>query len=253
MPQTEIIKVEKLTKKYGDFTAVDNISFSVYENEVFGFLGPNGAGKTTTLEIVETLRNETSGTVEVGGYNIDENPEKVKSIIGVQLQSSSFYPNLTLVEILKLFAGLYNVKVNANELLERVELSDKAKSKVNELSGGQKQRFSVASTLVHQPPILFLDEPSTGLDPQARHNLWELIKEIQERGTTIVLTTHFMDEAEYLCNRVAIIDEGKILNINTPDNLIDQLLDKGFKKPKPQRDATLEDVFLDLTGKELRE
>jgi ABC-2 type transport system ATP-binding protein len=253
MSQTEIIIVKNLTKKYGDFTAVNDISFSVYENEVFGFLGPNGAGKTTTLEIIETLREETSGTVKVGGYTIDDHPEKVKSIIGVQLQSSSFYPNLTLIEILNLFAGLYNVKVNARELLERVELADKSKSKITELSGGQKQRFSVASTLVHQPPILFLDEPSTGLDPQARHNLWELIKEIQDQGTTIVLTTHFMDEAEYLCDRVAIIDEGKILNVNTPDSLIDQLLEKGFKKPTPQREATLEDVFLDLTGKELRE
>ncbi len=248
-----IISVSNLTKKYGNFEAVKGISFEVKKGEVFGFLGPNGAGKTTTLEIIETLRPKTSGEITVSGYSLDKDPGKIKSLIGVQLQSAGFYPNLTLIETLELFAGLYNTTINPMDLLKKVELSEKAKSKITELSGGQKQRFSVITTLVHTPEIIFLDEPSTGLDPQARRNLWELIKNINQEGTTVVLTTHFMDEAEYLCHRVAIIDEGKILRIDTPANLVDQLLQSGFTKEKVKKEASLEDVFLNLTGKELRE
>jgi len=248
-----IIQVKNLYKKYDKLEAVKGISFDVYENEIFGFLGPNGAGKTTTLEIIETLREETDGDVVVGGYSINKEPEKVKTIIGVQLQSAGFHSGVTLTEILQLFAALYNVQINPKKLLDKVHLGDKAKSQVKELSGGQRQRFSIATTLVHKPPIIFLDEPSTGLDPQARRNLWGLIKEIRDSGTTIVITTHFMDEAEELCDRVAIIDKGEILEINTPDKLIDKLLARGFKKPRPKKDANLEDVFLELTGKKLRE
>lgn len=253
MAKETIISVTNLIKKYGNFTAVKGINFDVYEGEIFGFLGPNGAGKTTTLEIMETLRDETEGEVIIGGYSVNKDPGKVKAIIGVQLQSAGFPVMATLTEILELFAALYDVRINAKALLDKVQLGDKAKSKINELSGGQRQRFSIATTLVNQPAVIFLDEPSTGLDPQARRNLWDLIKSIRDQGTTVIITTHFMDEAEELCDRVAIMDEGKILEIGTPNNLIEKLLAKGFKKPKPKRDATLEDVFIDLTGKDLRD
>ena len=251
--QKVIIEVNNLTKKYADLVAVNNLSFKVYSGEIFGLLGPNGAGKTTILEIIETLREETDGDVVVGGYSINKEPDKVKAIIGVQLQAAGFYPNLKLTEILELFAALYGVSADPLEMLKKVNLADKAKSSVKELSGGQKQRFSVATTLIHRPAIIFLDEPSTGLDPQARRNLWKLVKEVRDQGTTVVITTHFMDEAEYLCDRVAVIDEGNILAIDKPDNLIDALLQRGFKKDKSVKEANLEDVFLDLTGKELRD
>jgi ABC-2 type transport system ATP-binding protein len=190
-----IISVRNLHKKYGDFEAVKGISFYVYEGEIFGLLGPKGAGKSTTLEIIETLREKTSGEVEVSGFNLDKQPSEIKKIIGVQLQTSGFYPNLNLKELLELFAGLYNRKIKAIEFLEMVNLVDKAKSKYKQLSGGQKQRFSVATTLINQPKIIFLDEPTTGLDPQARRNLWDLVKQIRSRGTTVIITTHYMDEA----------------------------------------------------------
>ena len=247
-----IIKIESLVKQYGNFDAVKSISFDVYEGEIFGLLGPNGAGKSTTLEIIETLRPKTSGTIIVDGINLDENPSAIKQIIGVQLQSSGFYPGLNLIEIIQLFNGLYNRNANPLELLKLVDLEDKAKSKYKELSGGQQQRFSLAVTLINNPKIIFLDEPSTGLDPQARRNLWDLIKKIQASGTTVIITTHYMEEAEYLCNRVAIIDEGKIIAVDTPDKLIDQLIASGFERKKEIKGANLEDVFIQLTGKELK-
>ena len=247
-----IIKIESLVKQYGDFVAVKSISFEVFEGEIFGLLGPNGAGKSTTLEIIETLRNKTSGTITVDGYNLDENPTAIKQMIGVQLQSSGFYPGLNLLEIIHLFNGLYNRNANPLDLLKLVDLEDKAKNKYKELSGGQQQRFSLAVTLINNPKIIFLDEPSTGLDPQARRNLWDLIKKIQAAGTTVIITTHYMEEAEYLCNRVAIIDEGKIIALDTPDKLIDQLLASGFERKKEIKEANLEDVFIQLTGKELK-
>lgn len=253
MKKEIVIKVEKLKKNYGKVKAVNGISFEVYDKEIFGFLGPNGAGKTTTLEIIETLREKSSGKVVVGGYDLDKDGDDIRAIVGVQLQSSGFYPGLKLTEILELFASLYGVKVNAIEILKKVNLEDKANSFVKKLSGGQKQRFSLATTLVQNPDIIFLDEPSTGLDPQARRNLWNLIKEINKKGTTVVLTTHFMDEAEFLCDRVAIMDKGKILKIDSPDNLIKELLANGFKKERLAKGANLEDVFLELTGKELRD
>ena len=247
-----IIKIESLVKQYGKLEALKGISFEVYEGEIFGLLGPNGAGKSTTLEIIETLRPKTSGTIIVDGYNLDENPTVIKQMIGVQLQSSGFYPGLNLIEIIQLFNGLYNRKANPLELLKLVDLEDKAKSKCKELSGGQQQRFSLAVTLINDPKIIFLDEPSTGLDPQARRNLWDLIKKIQASGTTVIITTHYMEEAEYLCNRVAIIDEGKIIAVDTPDKLIDQLIASGFERKKEIKSANLEDVFIQLTGKELK-
>jgi len=204
------------------------------------------------LEIIETLRTKTSGQVIVNGFDLDKEPDEIKKIIGVQLQSSGYYPGLTLVELIGLFCGLYNRKVDPMELLEMVNLKDKAKSQFKQLSGGQKQRFSVATTLINQPKIIFLDEPTTGLDPQARRSLWELIKQIRQRGTTVIITTHYMDEAEYLCDRVAIIDSGKIIALNSPDQLIDELVAKGFERPKEVKKANLEDVFIDLTGHALR-
>ena len=251
-PKT-IISVKYLHKSYGDFKAVQGISFDVFEGEIFGLLGPNGAGKSTTLEIIETLRQKTSGEVIVDGMDLDKSPEGIKKIIGVQLQSSGFYPNLNLTELIHLFVGLYQNNVDAIELLKKVNLEDKAKAKYKELSGGQKQRFSIATTLINNPKIIFLDEPTTGLDPQARRNLWELIKEIRDNGTTVIITTHYMDEAEILCDRVAIVDSGKIISINTPNALIDELVATGFEKVKEVKKANLEDVFIHLTGKEWRE
>jgi len=248
-----MISVKNLTKNYGDFKAVKDISFDVYEGEIFGLLGPNGAGKSTTLEIMETLRKKTSGSVIIDGLDLDKDPDEIKKIIGVQLQTSGFYPNLTLLELINLFAGLYNKDVNPIELLKKVNLQDKAKNKSKELSGGQKQRFSIATTLINQPKIVFLDEPTTGLDPQARRNLWDLIEEIRDNGATVILTTHYMDEAERLCDRIAIMDEGKIIQLDSPDKMIDDLVATGFARPKQVKSASLEDVFIHLTGKEMRD
>jgi ABC-2 type transport system ATP-binding protein len=247
-----IISVKNLVKQYGQFEAVKGISFDVQEGEIFGLLGPNGAGKSTTLEIIETLREKTSGEVMVNGFNLDKDPDEIKKIIGVQLQTSGFYPGLNLLELIDLFAGLYNRSVDGRELLKSVNLEDKAKNKFKELSGGQKQRFSIATTLINQPKIIFLDEPTTGLDPQARRNLWDLVKAIQAKGTTVIITTHYMDEAEVLCNRIAIIDAGKIIALETPDKLIDELVATGFERPKEVKKANLEDVFIKLTGHALR-
>jgi ABC-2 type transport system ATP-binding protein len=248
-----IITVENLVKRYGDFEAVKGISFEVFEGEIFGLLGPNGAGKSTTLEIIETLREKTSGKIYVDGFDLDKSPNEIKKIIGVQLQSSGFYPGLNLLELIDLFSGLYNRKVDPWELLDSVNLRDKAKAKVKELSGGQKQRFSIATTLINQPRIVFLDEPTTGLDPQARRNLWDLVKKIRQEGTTVIITTHYMDEAEYLCDRVAIVDSGTIVAMASPDQLIDELVGTGFERPKEMKKANLEDVFIHLTGHSLRE
>lgn len=248
-----IIHVSHLTKQYGNFVAVDGISFDVQPGEVFGILGPNGAGKTTTLEMIETLLPQTSGHIVVDGFDTREQPWEVKRRIGVQLQSAGFYPELTLVDLLHMFAAMYDVEVDPMETLAKVQLQDKSKNYADKLSGGQRQRFSIATTLINKPKVIFLDEPTTGLDPQARINLWELIEQIKQTGVTIVLTTHYMDEAERLCDRLAIMDGGKIIKIGTPNGLIDDLLATGFTRPQPKKQATLEDVFIDLTGKELRE
>jgi len=253
MDKNKIISVTNLVKNYGSFEAVKGISFDVFEGEIFGLLGPNGAGKSTTLEIIETLREKTSGEVTVDGLNLDKDPNEIKKIIGVQLQTSGYYPGLNLVQLVELFCGLYNREVGPMELLESVNLKDKAKARFKDLSGGQKQRFSVATTLINQPRIIFLDEPTTGLDPQARRSLWELVKNIRDRGTTVIITTHYMDEAEYLCDRIAIIDAGKIIALDTPDKMIDNLVATGFERPREVKKANLEDVFINLTGHSLRE
>jgi ABC-2 type transport system ATP-binding protein len=249
----KIISVQNLVKKYGDFEAVKSISFDVFEGEIFGLLGPNGAGKSSTLEIMETLRNKTAGSIVVDGFDLDKDPASIKKVIGVQLQSSGFYPGLTLVELIKLFGGLYNKPVDPMALLEKVNLTDKAKNKVKELSGGQKQRFSIATTLINNPRVIFLDEPTTGLDPQARRNLWDLIRDIRNQGTTVIITTHYMDEAEELCDRIAIMHEGRIVKMDSPENMIDELVSNGFERKKQVKSANLEDVFLTLTGREWKE
>jgi ABC-2 type transport system ATP-binding protein len=248
-----IIVIKDLTKKYGDFTAVDAISLNVKRGETLGILGPNGAGKTTTLEMIEGLKAPTSGTILLDGKDVTKETNAVKSEIGVQLQSSNFFENLNLIELIQTFGALYGNTVDAMALLEDVELTDKATNQAKELSGGQRQRLSVAIALVNDPKVLFLDEPTTGLDPQARRHLWELVKKIKARGKTIILTTHYMDEAEVLCDRIAIMDHGKIITLDTPENLIGTLLKTGFKKEAIPQPANLEDVFLHFTGHALRE
>jgi ABC-2 type transport system ATP-binding protein len=248
-----VLEVQNLTKRYGDLVAVNGVSFSVKRSEVFGILGPNGAGKTTTLEMIETLRPIDSGSVLLDGIDVRKDAQKVKQLIGVQLQSSAFFDKLSLVELLSLFGEMYGRQVDPLALLDEVELRDKAKSYVIQLSGGQKQRFSIAAALVNDPVIIFLDEPTTGLDPQSRRHLWGVIKRIRSEGKTIVLTTHYMEEAEELCDRVAIMDNGKVIANAPPQELVQQLIAKGFKKERVERLASLEDVFLDLTGHSLRE
>jgi ABC-2 type transport system ATP-binding protein len=251
--KTPILSVTSLQKSYGHSQVVKGISFEVAEGEVFGILGPNGAGKTTTLEMIEALRPIDDGEVILDGLDVRKEAQRVKEIIGVQLQSSSFYDKMTLIEQLRMFSAIYKTDANPQELLAEVELTDKAGSYVEKLSGGQKQRFSIAVALVNRPRVLFLDEPTTGLDPQARRHLWDLIKQIKEKDITVILTTHYMDEAELLCDRVAIMDDGEIIAMDTPKKLIKNLLGKGFKKDIVVQQANLEDVFIDLTGKELRE
>ncbi len=248
-----LIKVNNIKKYYGDFAAVKGVSFEVQKGEVFGILGPNGAGKTTTLEMVEGLKTIDEGEATIAGLNVKADPYGVKEIIGVQLQSSAFFPMLKLTELLELFADLYATKKDTHELLDEVDLADKARAQVKNLSGGQKQRFSIAAALVNDPVAIFLDEPTTGLDPQARRNLWDLVKSIQASGKTVVITTHYMEEAEVLCDRVAIMDGGEIIALDKPAKLIDDLIKRGFKPKTEVKKATLEDVFIDLTGKELRD
>lgn len=248
-----VLVASDLRKRYGSLQAVDGVSFEVFEREIFGILGPNGAGKTTTLEMIEGMRPIDAGTALVDGVDVARDPRGVKARIGIQLQASAFFDHLSLVELLNMFGHLYGMEVDPMRLLRDVELEDKARSEVRTLSGGQKQRFSIASALVNEPRVLFLDEPSTGLDPQARRHLWGLIRGIRERGHTVVLTTHYMEEAEELCDRVAIMDAGRIVALDTPQRLIDALVGRGFSKDRVERLANLEDVFIDLTGHELRE
>lgn len=247
------MSVKDIKKNYGKKQAVKGISFEVREGEIFGILGPNGAGKTTTLEMIETLREIDGGKAVVNGIDVAKDPQAVRYMIGVQTQSTAFMDKVKLTELLDQQASAYGERIDAMELLRQVDLQDKAASYIEQLSGGQKQRFSIAAALVHNPKIFFMDEPTTGLDPQARRNLWDLVEKINNggKGTTVILTTHYMEEAEVLCDRVAIMDEGRVVALDTPSNLIKQLLKKGFKKKQEVQAASLEDVFIDLTGKEL--
>ena len=252
-----IIKATNLEKHYpcpeksGEtFPAVNSIDLSINTGEIFGLLGPNGAGKTTTLEMLEGLSVIDGGDVLVDSIDVKKNPYQVKKIIGVQLQSNEYFDRLNLSDLLLLFANLYSTSIEPKALLARVNLEEKLFALPDDLSGGQKQRFSIACALVNNPKILFLDEPTTGLDPQAKRNLWNLAKDLNDEGMTIVLTTHNMEEAEYLCDRIAIMDKGSIIALDTPQQLI---LDYA---PKPQEiplHGNIEDVFLALTGHGLRD
>ncbi len=248
-----IVSVINLTKTYDKKNVVDGISFEVKRGEIFGILGPNGAGKTTTLEMLEALRPIDDGTATLSGINIATNGDKIKALIGVQPQTPSFEEKTKLTELIEFFSSTYGEKVDAMKFLKDVQLEEKASSYVEQLSGGQRQRFSIAAALVHGPQVFFLDEPTTGLDPQARRNLWDLIRDVRDRGVTVVLTTHYMDEAELLCDRIAVMDNGKIIALDTPKNLVKALLKRGFKKEQLVEQANLEDVFIDLTGKALRD
>jgi ABC-2 type transport system ATP-binding protein len=302
-----IIEVSNLEKKYGDVNAVNGVSFSVEQGEVFGILGPNGAGKTTTVEMIEGLRKPNAGSIKVCNIDALKDPQRIKELIGVQLQATSLYDNIRVKEALDLFGSYYQKSLPSEQIMEEVSLTEKKHSQVSKLSGGQKQRLSVGLALVNDPEVIFLDEPTTGLDPQARHNIWSIVEKLRERGKTVVMTTHYMEEAEQLCHRLAIIDRGKIIAMDTPDNLINKAdlstliefstskeLD-GLAKNIPGickvnngsarkysvqtkavsmilkdltnlcydnhielenisvRQATLEDVFLSMTGRKLRE
>jgi ABC-2 type transport system ATP-binding protein len=247
-----ILSVKGLRKSYDGKEVVKGISFDVRRGEIFGILGPNGAGKTTTLEMIETLRPIDGGSATIDGIDVASNPYEIRSIIGVQPQTPGFQDKTKLTELIQMFAAAYGEKVNPKQFLDEVNLGDKADSYIESLSGGQKQRFSIVAALVHNPKVFFLDEPTTGLDPQARRNLWRLIEEVRDRGISVILTTHYMDEAEMLCDRVAIMDQGEIIALDTPKKLIKDLLKRGFKKEQHVEQANLEDVFIDMTGKALR-
>ncbi|HJL95753.1 MAG TPA: ABC transporter ATP-binding protein [SAR86 cluster bacterium] len=249
----KIIEVEDLHKSYPHpedkkkiFKAVNGISFSIKRGEIYGILGPNGAGKTTTLEMLEGLIDIDKGRASIDGLDVASEPFKVKKIIGVQLQSNEYFDSLSLRELLILFGKLYKKNIQSNFLLNEVNLLDKIHSKPEELSGGQKQRFSIACALVNDPKVLFLDEPTTGLDPQAKRNLWTLIKTLNESGMTIVLTTHNMEEAERLCDKIAIMDKGELIVEDSPLNLIRSY-------DNQTKNGNLENVFLALTGHDLRD
>ena len=217
-----IIEVNNLEKKYGDVKAVDGVSFGVAQGEVFGILGPNGAGKTTIIEMIEGLRKPNAGSIKVCDIDALKEPRRIKELIGVQLQATSLYDNIRVKEAIDLFGSYYKKSIPSEQIMEEVSLTEKKNSQVSKLSGGQKQRLSVGLALVNDPEVIFLDEPTTGLDPQARHNLWSIVEKLRDRGKTIVITTHYMEEAEQLCHRLAIIDRGKIIAMDTPDNLINK-------------------------------
>lgn len=252
-----IIEIESLEKQYPlpdnpseSFFAVNGITLAIEAGEIYGILGPNGAGKTTTLEMLEGLVDIDGGSAFIDGIDVSKDPYKVKEIIGVQLQANEYFDNLSLLELLTLFAALYSRETDSEDLLNKVNLLDKAKAKPGNLSGGQKQRFSIACALVNEPKILFLDEPTTGLDPQAKRNLWDLVLDLNRSGMTIVLTTHNMEEAEILCQRIAIMDHGKVVAEDTPQNLI---LEHASEPPTAPLHGNIEDVFLALTGHGLRD
>jgi ABC-2 type transport system ATP-binding protein len=240
----------KPDKKGEKFRAVDGVSLDIEAGTVFGILGPNGAGKTTTLEMLEGLTDIDAGTAKIDGIDVAKNPSRVKERIGVQLQANEYFDHLTLADLLNLFSHLFGRDEDPLVLLDRVNLREKARAKPAQLSGGQKQRFSIASALVNEPKVLFLDEPTTGLDPQAKRNLWDLVQRLNKAGMTIVLTTHNMEEAEYLCDRIAIMDNGRIIAEDTPQQLITT---HAPEPPQARLHGNLEDVFLKLTGHTLRE
>ena len=251
-----VLRVSDLTISYGNFLAVRNVSFEVKPGEIVGLLGPNGAGKTSTLSAIEGLLKPDSGEISIAGFDISKQPLQAKANMGVQLQSTSFQPELTITEIIRLFAGIYGVSLTSEKLktiLQEFKFEDAASKKFSQLSGGQQQRISLVIATIHNPILVLLDEPTTGLDPQSRRQLWERIEAIKEKGNAVLLTTHSMEEAEAVCDRIAIIDHGKVIAVNTPDTLVE------LHKNNPEvisasrkGKITLEDVFIGLTGKTVR-
>lgn len=252
-----VLTVEGLNVSYGKFNAVQNVSFDVRQGEIFGLLGPNGAGKTSTLSAIEGLLKPQSGIVTVNGHNASQKPLHARASLGVQLQSTSFQPELYVIEVLQLYAGIYGLSLSKNELiaiLKDINLEESASKKFGQLSGGQQQRVSLIIATIHNPKLVLLDEPTTGLDPQSRRQLWERIEAIREQGRAVLLTTHSMEEAESVCDRIAIIDHGKIIAIDTPQAMIDKHRDDPEVIAVSRRGKiTLEDVFIALTGKAIRE
>jgi ABC-2 type transport system ATP-binding protein len=251
-----ILKVDGLSVQYGTFKAVQNVSFDVRQGEIFGLLGPNGAGKTSTLSAVEGLIKFQSGAVVVDGHDARSKPLYARAAMGVQLQSTSFQPELKVAEILQLYAGIYGVSLTKDKLegiLKEIKLEDAADKRFGQLSGGQQQRVSLVIATIHNPRLVLLDEPTTGLDPQSRRQLWERIEAIREKGHAVLLTTHSMEEAESVCDRIGIIDHGKVIIIDTPQALIEKYQnDPEVIAVSRRGKITLEDVFIALTGKAIR-
>lgn len=251
-----VLEVERVNVFYGSFQAVNNVSFDVREGEIFGLLGPNGAGKTSTLSAVEGLLKPNSGTVTVAGYNNRQKPLHARAAMGVQLQSTSFQPELTVAEILQLYAGIYGVDMPGERLkaiLRDINLEEAEKKRFGQLSGGQQQRVSLVIATIHNPRLVLLDEPTTGLDPQSRRQLWERIEAIREKGHGVLITTHSMEEAEAVCDRIGIIDHGRVITIDTPQALIEKHRNDSEVIAVSRRGkVTLEDVFIALTGREVR-
>jgi len=246
MTQSAIV-IENLVKKFEGVTAVDGVSLQVAKGELFGLLGPNGAGKTTTINILCGLIKPTSGSAKVGGYVVQKDPAKVKELIGVCPQETAIYPYLTGAENVDLFGNLHTMdketlKTRSRMLLEKMGLTDEAKRKAEKYSGGMKRRLSLILALIHDPQIAFLDEPTVAMDPQSRHAVWDFVKELKKEDKTLILTTHYMEEAEELCDRVGIIDHGKLITLGSPEELISK-----------NKVKNLEEVFIKLTGRKIRE
>jgi ABC-2 type transport system ATP-binding protein len=251
-----VLQVDKLNISYGSVQAVKNVSFDVKKGEIFGLLGPNGAGKTSTLSAIEGLLKPQSGNITVAGFSIKDKPLHVRANIGVQLQATSFQPELNVIEILRLYGGIYGVEMTEEKLrgiLETIKLENAASKKFGQLSGGQQQRVSLVIAMIHDPQLVLLDEPTSGLDPQSRRQLWERMEALREKGHGIVLTTHSMEEAEAVCDRIAIIDHGQVIIVDTPAALVDKHRnDPAVISASRKGKITLEDVFIGLTGKAIR-
>ena len=251
-----VLRVEGLNVHYGSFQAVRNVSFEVQPGEIFGLLGPNGAGKTSTLSAAEGLLKPSSGTIHVAGYDNRLKPLYARACLGIQLQATSFQPELTVAEIIRLYAGIYGVDLGTdrlNSILSDIKLQDSAAKRFGELSGGQQQRVSLVIATIHDPQLVLLDEPTTGLDPQSRRQLWERIEAMRDKGHGILLTTHSMEEAEAVCDRIAIIDHGQIITIDSPQAIIDDNRDRPeVIRASRKGKITLEDVFIGLTGDTVR-
>jgi ABC-2 type transport system ATP-binding protein len=250
------LRVAGLRVSYGSTVAVDGVALDVRAGEIFGLLGPNGAGKTSALSAIEGLVRPDAGDITVGDVDARAHPLRAKAQIGVHLQSTSFHANLTLVELVRLYAGLYGVSLSVEQIRERlteIGLRAETSKRFRELSGGQQQRFSLLIATIHDPALVLLDEPTAGLDPQARRQLWDRIERVRKERRSILLTTHSMEEAQAVCDRVAIMDHGKILTVDTPAGLIEAHRDDPRVREVAHGEVTLEDVFIGLTGRELRD